>query len=148
MRFRAKIEATGKTAAGIHVPDEVVAALGPSRKPPVRVTIRGYTYRSSVASMGGVFMLGVSNDVRNASGVSAGETVDVEIELDTQPREIAIPAELAAALSKDAKAKKFFASLSYSNKRRLVEPIVAAKAAETRERRVVKTVGLLHEGRM
>jgi hypothetical protein len=148
MRFRAKVEQTGKTAAGVRVPDEVVAGLGSSRRPAVRVTVRGYTFRSSVASMGGVFMLGMSNDVRKASGVSAGEVVDVDIELDTEPREVAVPRDLAAALERDAKAKRFFDSLSYSNKRRLVIPIEAAKAVETRERRIVKTVGMLHEGRM
>lgn len=148
MRFRAKVEHAGKTAAGVRVPDEVVFGLGPSRRPAVRVTVRGYTYRSSVASMGGVFMLGMSNAVRKASGVSAGEVVDIDIELDTEPRVITVPADLAAALVKDAKAKRFFDSLSYSNKRRLVEPIEAAKAAETRERRIAKTVDLLHEGRI
>ncbi len=148
MRLRAKVEQTGKTAAGVRVPDEVVSGLGSSRRPAVRVTVRGYTFRSSVASMGGVFMLGMSNDVRKASGVSAGEVVDFDIELDTEPREVAVPSDLAAALGRDAKAKRFFDSLSYSNKRRLVIPIEAAKAAETRERRIVKTVGMLHEGRM
>lgn len=148
MRFRAKVEQTGKTAAGIRVPDEVVSGLGSSRRPAVRVTVRGYTFRSSVASMGGVFMLGMSNDVRKASGVSAGEVIDIDIEVDTEPREVVVPPDLTAALERDANAKRFFDSLSYSNKRRLVIPIEAAKAAETRERRIVKTVAMLHEGRM
>lgn len=148
MKLRARIDSTGKTAAGVRVPDEVVAALGPSKRPPVRVTFRGHTFRSSIASMGGVFMLGISSDVRKSSGVAAGDVVDFDIELDTQPREVAVPADLAGALDRDAKAKQFFDSLSYSNKRRLVIPIEAAKAAETRERRILKTVGMLRDGRI
>src|SRR5207342_3300470 len=78
MKFRATVEQSGKTATGIEVPAEVVAALGSSRKPPVRVTINDYTYRSTVATMGGRFMVGVSADVRAAAGVAAGDVVDVE----------------------------------------------------------------------
>ncbi len=148
MQFRATIQATGKTAAGIQVPDEVVAALGPSRKPAVRVTINGFTYRSSIASMGGVFMLGVSNAVRAEAGVSAGDTVDVDLELDTEPRVIAVPPDLASALDGDPDAKAFFDGLSHSNKRRIVEPIEGAKAPETRQRRIDKTVAALHEQRI
>jgi Bacteriocin-protection, YdeI or OmpD-Associated/Domain of unknown function (DUF1905) len=148
MRFTALIESSGKTAAGMRVPDEVVAALGPSRKPAVRVTINGYTYRSSVASMGGVFMLGVSNEVRRGAGVAAGQTVDVDIELDTDPREIVVPPDLAEALAADPRAAAFFDRLSYSNKRRIVEPIGQAKAPETRQRRIDKAVATLHDERI
>ena len=106
MRFRATIQGTGKTAAGIQVPNEVVEALGPSRKPAVRATINGFTYRSSVASMGGVFMLGVSNEVRRSAGVEAGQEVDIDLELDTEPREVVVPADLAAALAADDGARR------------------------------------------
>jgi predicted thioesterase len=82
MRFRTTILPAGKTAAGVEVPAKVVAALGTSKRPPVRVTINGHTYRSTVAVMGGKFMLGVSNEVRKEAGVAAGETVDIDIELD------------------------------------------------------------------
>jgi bifunctional DNA-binding transcriptional regulator/antitoxin component of YhaV-PrlF toxin-antitoxin module len=147
MRFRAKILQTGKTAAGIEVPAKVVAALGSSKRPPVRATINGFTYRSSVASMGGKFMLGVPPEFRDGAGVSAGEVVEIDLELDTEPREVSIPADFAAALARDARAKRFFDALSYSNKRRLVIPIEDAKAAETRQRRIEKTVEMLSEGR-
>jgi hypothetical protein len=147
MKFVATIEGAGKTAAGIHVPNEVVAALGPSRKPAVKATINGYTYRSSVATVGGRFMLGVSAQVREAAGVAAGDRVDVELTLDTEPREVEVPADLAEALRRDPAAQATFDKLSYSNKRRLVTPIVAAKAAETRERGIARTVARLHEGR-
>jgi hypothetical protein len=148
MRFRTTILAAGKTAAGIEVPPDVVAALGSSRKPPVRVTINGYTYRSTVATMNGVFMVGVSNEVRRESGVAAGETVDVDIELDTEKREVDIPPDLAAALAVDETAQRFFDGLSYSNKRRIVIPIDDAKTSETRERRIAASVQKLHEGRL
>ncbi len=148
MRFRAPILSTGKTAAGIQVPIQVLDALGPSRKPPVRVTINGYTYRSSIASMGGVFMLGVSNEVRRNAGVVAGEEVDVDIELDTEPREVTVPPDFAAALDGDGDARRSFDGLSCSNKRRIVIPIEDAKTPETRQRRIDKSVAMLHEGRI
>jgi hypothetical protein len=146
MRFRTKILAAGKTAAGVEVPAKVVAALGSSKRPPVRATINGFTYRSTVAVMGGKFMLGVSNDVRQSAGVAAGETVDIDLELDTEAREVPMPPDFAAALARDAKAKKFFESLSYSKKLRLVIPI-DIKNVETRKQRIAKTVEQLKEGR-
>ncbi|HEV8565021.1 MAG TPA: YdeI/OmpD-associated family protein [Actinomycetota bacterium] len=147
MRFRATIEQAGKTATGIEVPAKVVASLGPSKRPAVRVTINGYTYRSSVASMGGRFMLGVSAKVREAAGVAGGDKVDVDIELDTEPREVSVPPDFAKALARDLGAKRFFEGLSYSRKQRYVLPIEEAKTAETRERRIAKAVGMLRDGR-
>ena len=144
--FRALIEGAGKTAAGIEVPAEVVTALGPSRKPPVRVTIKGYTYRSTVATVGGRFMVGVSNEVRASAGVAAGDQVDVEMELDTAPREVAVPAELAKELAADPAARKAFEALSYSKKRVLVDPVANAKTAETRDRNIAKALNSLRGG--
>ena len=146
MRFRTKILPAGKTAAGIEVPAKVVAALGSSKRPPVRATINGYTYRSTVAVMGGKFMLGVSNEVRSSAGVAAGDTVDIDLELDTEAREVELPPDFAAALARDAKAKRFFEGLSYSKKLRLVIPI-DIKAVEVRKQRIAKTVEQLREGR-
>ena len=146
MKYRTRILGAGKTAAGIEVPAAIVEALGSGRKPAVRVTINGYMYRSSVATMNGVFMIGVSNDVRAAAGVASGDEVDVELELDTEPRVVAVPDDLAAALDRDAGARAAFDRLSYSNKRRIVEPIVAAKNPETRQRRIEKAVETLRAG--
>jgi hypothetical protein len=146
MRFRARIEQSGKTATGIQVPPEVVASLGSSKKPAVSVTINGYTYRSTVAVMSGVFMLPVSAEVRAGSGVAAGDEVDVDVELDTAPRELSVPPDFSAALDADADARRFFDGLSYSNKRRLVMAIDAAKTDDTRQRRIATTVGKLHQG--
>jgi bacteriocin resistance YdeI/OmpD-like protein/uncharacterized protein DUF1905 len=148
MRFHTTILAAGKNAAGIRVPDEVVEGLGSGKRPPVRVTIKGHTYRSSVAVMGGLFMVGVSGENREAAGIRGGDEVDVDIVLDTEPREVAVPPDLGVELDRDAAAKRFFESLSYSNRRRIVEPIVSAKTVETRERRIAKSVSLLHDGRI
>ncbi len=147
MRFRTKILAAGKTAAGIEVPATVVEGLGSTKVPPVRVTIKGYTYRSTVAVMGGKFMVGVSNENRRNAGVAAGDTVDVDLELDTEPRELALPDDFAKALGKDAKAKNVFEGLSYSKKQRLVLPVANGKTAETRQRNIDKAMTALREGK-
>jgi hypothetical protein len=147
MRFRATIQSSGKTAAGFQVPDEVVAGLGAGKRPPVRVTIGEHTYRSTVAVMGGVFMVGVSAENRASAGVAAGDEVDIDIELDTDPREVTLPSDFAAALDRDPKARPFFDGLSYSLKRWHVLSIEGAKSAETRQRRIAKSVGMLREGR-
>src|SRR5918998_529055 len=146
MKFRAVIQLAGKTATGISVPAEVVAALGSSRRPAVRVTINGHTYRSTVAPMGGVHMLPVSAEIRERAGVAAGDEVEVDIELDTEPREVTVPPDFAAALDRDADAKRSFDGLSYSNKRRYVLSIEEAKTEETRQRRIAKAIDTLRAG--
>ena len=148
MRFRATIEGTGKTAAGIRVPDEVVAALGQSRKPAVVMTINGHAYRGSVAFMGGEFWIGVPNEYRRTAGVAAGDEVDVDLVVDTEPRTVTVPDDLAVGLDADPVARAFFDGLSYSNKRRIVEPIVDAKSPDTRQRRIDKALAALHEHRI
>lgn len=147
IKLRAQLELRGKTATGFVIPESVVAELGSGKKPQVSVHIKGYTYRSSIASMGGEFMLPVSAEVRTNAGVNAGEIIDIELELDTEPREVTIPDDLKKALEENTEAKKYFDSLSYSNKRRLVIPVEDAKTAETRQRRIEKTVKLLSEGK-
>ena len=147
MKFRALIEGAGKSAAGIEVPADVVAALGQGKRPPVRVTINGFTYRSTVAVLGGRFMLGVSNEVRASAGVAAGDEVEVEMKLDTAAREVAVPPELAKELARDSAARKAFEALSYSKKRLLVDPVANAKTAETRDRNVAKALSALRAGR-
>jgi Bacteriocin-protection, YdeI or OmpD-Associated/Domain of unknown function (DUF1905) len=147
MRFRTTILGAGKNAAGIEIPEEVVTALGKGRRPPVTVTINGYTYRNTVAVMDGAFMVGVSAEYRAAAGLAAGDEVDVDIELDTAPREVVVPADFAAALDADPEARRTFDALSYSNKSWHVLSIDGAKTAETRQRRIEKSVATLHEGR-
>ena len=147
MKFHATILLAGKTATGIEVPPEVVEGLGSGRKPPVRVTIGGHTYRSTVAARGERFLVGVSAENREKAGVAAGDEVEVEIELDTQPREVTVPSDLAAVLDRERKARQFFDGLSYSQKQWYVLPIEQAKTDETRQRRIAKAVGMLQEGR-
>lgn len=147
MRFRAELLLGGKTATGIQVPEKVVAALGSGKRPAVRATINGFTYRSTVAPMGGKFMLPVSAEVRGKAGVAAGDKVDVDVELDTAPREVTVPPDLVKAFARDAKARRYFEALSYSNKQRHVLSIEGAKTAETRERRIANTVSLMRQGR-
>jgi hypothetical protein len=146
VKFRALILLGGKTATGIRVPPEVVAALGSTKRPAVTVTVNGYSYRSTVAVMGGEFMLPVSAEVRAGAGVAAGDEVEVELEPDTAPREVVIPPDFAAALAADAAAERAFEALSYSNKRRLVIPIDDAKTPDTRQRRIDKTIAALRDG--
>ena len=147
MRFRSTLLSHGKAATGVEVPPEVLAALGPSKRPKVRVTIGNHTYRSSVATMGGVHLLGVSAEVRAATGATAGDELDIELELDEAPRVVDVPDDLARAISAEPAAREFFDSLSYSNQRRLVLAVEAAKTVETRQRRIDKTVGGLAEGK-
>jgi len=147
MRFRTTILQNGKTATGIRVPDDVMAWLAAGKKPPVRVTINGHSYRSTVATVDGLPMVGVSADNRAAAGVAGGDEVDVDIELDTAPREVDIPPELAAALAHDPAANAFFDSLSNSNKSWHTLQIAGAKTDETRQRRLEKSMQMLRDGK-
>ena len=147
MRFRTTIQQSGKTATGIQVPDEIVEALGSGRRPAVKVTINGYTYRNTVAVLGGVYMVGVSAEHRAGAGVAGGDEVDVDVELDTAPREVAVPADFAAALDDEPNARRTFDGLSYSNKSWHVLQVTGAKTDETRQRRIAKSVDLLKQGR-
>ncbi|MDQ3554416.1 MAG: YdeI/OmpD-associated family protein [Chloroflexota bacterium] len=147
MRFHATIEQTGKTACGIHVPEEVVESLGSGKRPAVRVTINGFTYRSTVAVMGGAYMVGVSAENRAGAGVQGGEAVDVDMELDTAPREVTVPPDFSSALDDEPDARRTFEGLSYSNKSWHVLQVTGAKTDETRQRRIDKSVDMLRQGR-
>lgn len=146
MQFRATLELGGKTATGIRVPEEIVTSLGAGKRPAVAVTLNGYTYRSTVAPLGGVFMLPVSAEVRERAGVVAGDEIEVAIVLDTAPREVEVPTDLAAALDAEPAVRAKFDALSYSNKRRHVLDVAGAKTAETRQRRIDKAIATLREG--
>jgi hypothetical protein len=147
LRFRATVEQSGKTATGIPVPETVVKGLGAGERPPVRVTINGHTYRSSIAPMHGRYMVGVSAQNRAAARVAGGDVVEVDVELDTAPRRVEVPKDLAAAFKRDGKAKATFEGLSYSNQRWHVESIEGAKTDETRQRRVARSIAALRQGR-
>lgn len=147
MKFSTTVELGGKTATGFEVPAEIVAALGTSKKPAVTVTLNGTTYRSTVATMDGRFMVPLSAERRTAAGVAAGDAIDVDIEVDTAPREVDVPADFAAALAAEPAAQTFFDGISYSNKRWHVLSVDGAKTAETRQRRIDKSITMLREGR-
>jgi len=147
MKIRALLEQSGKTAVGFSVPEDVVLAFGKGKRPPVNVTINGYTYRSTVAPMGGGYMVGVSAENRAAAGVRGGETHDIDLALDTAPREVELPADFAAALRADPAARATFDGLSPSNKGYHVSLIGGARSDETRQRRIDKSIAALHEGR-
>lgn len=146
MRFHATIELNGKTATGIEVPAEVLAALGPGKRPSVRVTINGYSYPSTVGSMGGRSLIPVSAEVRGRASVSAGDEVDVDVVADDGPRQVEVPADLSAALDREPAARQAFGRLSYTGQRRYVLAIEQAKTAETRQRRIGKAVADLSAG--
>lgn len=147
MRFRAAVLQTGKTTTGIEIPPEIVESLGRGKRPAVTVTINGYTYRNTVAVMGGVYMIGISTEHRAGTGVKGGDEVEVDIELDTAPREVEVPADFAAALDAVPEARRTFDGLSYSNKSWHTLQIAGAKSDETRQRRIAKSVQALREGR-
>lgn len=145
--FRTTLESAGKTATGFVIPPEIVERLNKGKRPPVLVTIGRHTYRNTVAVMGGKFMIGVSAENRAAAGVTAGDEIDVTLQLDTAVREVAVPDDFASALDAVPAARATFDSLSFSHKRAHVDAIEQAKAAETRQRRIDKSVAMLAEGK-
>lgn len=140
MRFTTTVFLGGKTATGLQIPNEVIQALGPAQRPKVVITVGDYTYRSTVAPMGGRYLVPLSAEHRAAAGVAAGDTVEVEIALDEQPREVAVPEDLAAALATDPQARAFFDGLSYSHRKEWVRWVTEAKKPETRQSRVERTL--------
>jgi antitoxin component of MazEF toxin-antitoxin module len=147
MRFRTTIVQSGKNTTGIQVPGEVMEALGAGKRPAVTVTVNGYRYRSTVASMGGVAMVSLSAEHRAGAGVAGGDEVEVDLELDTAPREVEVPADLAAALDAEPAARSTFDGLSYSNRSWHVLQVTGAKTDEARRRRIARSVDLLKQGR-
>jgi hypothetical protein len=141
--FKTRLQqAEGMNATGIEIPPPVIEALGAGKRPKVAVTVNGYTYRSTVAVMGGRYLVGVAAEHREAAGLKAGEQITVTLELDTAPRVVEVPDDLAAALKK-AKLTAAFDKLSYSHRKEHVRAINEAKAAETRQRRIARCVEML-----
>ena len=146
MKFTTTLQLGGKTATGIEVPAQIVEKLGGGKSPLVKVTINAYTYPSAVMMRGGRALIPVSADNRTKAGIAAGDRVTVNIELDTDKREIEIPSGLAKAFTKNTTAKRAFAVLSNSAKKRHVLSIEGAKTDETRQRRIAKTIEELTRG--
>ena len=147
MEFRATLLSGGKTATGIRVPEEVVEGLGGGRRAAVHASLNGYAYRTTFGTMAGHVMIPVSAAVRGEAGLTAGDEVHVVLSLDTAPRVLQVPDDLAAALDATPAARAFFDGLSYSNRRRHVLAIEDAKTSETRQRRIAKSIEMLREGR-
>jgi hypothetical protein len=140
MRFTTTlVQGERKNVVGIVVPPQVVEGLGGGKRPAVKVTLNGYSYRSTVAVMGGDFMVGVSAEHREKAGVGGGQTLEVEIELDTEVRVVEAPADLVSALTA-AGALAAFEALAFSHRKEHVRSINEAKAPETRQRRIQATV--------
>jgi hypothetical protein len=147
MRFRTTLLQAEGNATGIVVPPAVVESLGAGKRPAVTVTINGYSYRNTIAVMGGDYMVGVSAAHRAGAGVAGGDELDVDIVLDTAPRVVVVPDDLAAALDAEPEARRTFDALSYSNKSWHVLQVDGAKTDETRQRRIAKSVDTLKQGK-
>ncbi|GGL98099.1 YdeI/OmpD-associated family protein [Deinococcus aerophilus] len=141
--FETVLKQERKAATGIEVPPHIVAELGAGKKPAVTVILNGYTYRSTVAVMGGRYMLPVSAEHRQGAGVQAGDQVSVTLHLDTEPREVTVPDDLQAALDGTPAALERFERLSYSQQRQHVLSVEGTKNPETRARRVAKAIQTL-----
>jgi Bacteriocin-protection, YdeI or OmpD-Associated/Domain of unknown function (DUF1905) len=128
---------------GIEVPADVVAALGAGKRPAVVVTVNGYGYRSTVAPMGGKYLIPFSAERRRESGIGGGDAIDVELVVDTAPRVVEVPEDLRTALDGSPAAAAAWAKLSYSNQKGHADAVSGAKAAETRARRIAAVVAKL-----
>lgn len=144
-RFEAVLQVEGRTGTYVEVPLDVPAVFGRHR-PPVRGTVNGFPFRSTVAKYGDRYLLVVNRAVREGARASAGETVVIELERDDELRTVDVPDDLAAALAGDPAAKETFERFSYSHRKEYVDWIAEAKREETRRRRVEKAIGMLREG--
>ena len=143
LKFATILLAAGKTATGIKIPDHIIEELGGGKKPLVKVSINGFTYRSAVAVMGGACMVGVNADNRAGANIKAGDKIEVTIEMDTEPRTVEIPKELQLVLNKNAAMKKKFETFSTTRKKSLTVPIFDAKTEETKQKRIIKAIEAL-----
>ncbi len=147
LTFRTTVELGGKTATGLPIPDDVMRALGPGKRPAVRVSIGDHTYRTTVGSMGGRHLVPLSAENRSAAGVVAGDEVEVTIEADTADREVIVPDDLISAFADDSPSRDLFDALAYSHRKEWVRWIEDAKRPETRATRIAATVDALRAGK-
>jgi bacteriocin resistance YdeI/OmpD-like protein/uncharacterized protein DUF1905 len=145
-RFSVELERVQKTATMFRVPFDLEEAFGRAR-PPVKVTIRSHTWRTTPGVYGGVGHIVVSRAVKAATGVDAGDRVRVTMELDTEPRTVEVPRDLRAALDREPESARAFDRMSFTHRREYVEWVEEAKRPETRARRVAGTVERVREGR-
>jgi bifunctional DNA-binding transcriptional regulator/antitoxin component of YhaV-PrlF toxin-antitoxin module len=126
-------------ATRITIPFDVEKTFG-ARRVPVKVSINGADYRSTIFRMGGKFLLVIPKRFRHAAGVTGGEMITVELERDEELRVIIPPEDFAAALEANSRAKRAWEKLSYTHQREYVMAIEDAKREETRARRIAKTI--------
>ena len=143
--FTVELQRVQKTGTMFRVPFDLEEAFGRAR-PPVKVTIRGHTWRTTPGVYDGAGMIVVNRAAKTATGVDAPERVHVRIELDTEPRTVSVPRDLAEALGADSVAQKAFASMSFTHRREYVEWVEEAKRADTRARRIAATVERVRDG--
>jgi hypothetical protein len=145
LTFRATLQ--GDAGQFIAVPPEIVQTLGPGKRPAVRVVINGVELRTTLAAYGGGTQIGLRREIREAAQIVPGESIEVSVELDTLPRSVDVPEDLAAVLSADLEASRIFDGLSFTNRKEYVAWVLAAKTPATRERRVAEAPQLLNRGR-
>lgn len=144
MKFRSQVE-PNEPMRGLEVPKRVVEALGAEKRPRVIITVNGHSWRSRVAIMRGRYLLGLSNANRQAAGVVTGDEVEVEQEIDPDPRPVAVPGDFGRALDADPIARAAFDRLPDGRKREHVRAIESAKKPETRTRRIEKALATLDD---
>lgn len=142
MIFRALVIPSGN-ATGVEVPDNVMQALGAKSRPPVMITINGHTWRSRVAAMRGQHLIGISAAHRAAAKISEGDIIEIDVEIDEAPREVAEPTDLADALNNCPQARTSFDRLPLGLQQKHVKTIQEARSAEIRERRIAKLIAAL-----
>jgi hypothetical protein len=147
LTFKTTLQKRGPAAAVVLEERQVRAIAEGAKRFPVRATVNGHTWRTSVARMGGEFLVGLNKEVRRGAGAEAGDIVEVTLELDTAPREVEVPEPLAAALERDPKAKAAFDGLAYTHRKEYARWVAEAKRNETRDRRIAKALELLHEAK-
>lgn len=147
VHFKTQLQPRGPAAAVI-LDDAQVAAVGEGAKRfPVVATVNGYTWRTSVVRMGGEFLLGLNKEVRQGAGVTAGDEVDVTVELDAAPREVEVPEALAAALAADPEARAFFDRMAFTHRKEYARWIADAKQEQTRQRRLGQALEMIRAGK-
>jgi len=147
LTFQTTLQKRGPAAAVVLDNDQVNAIGEGARRFPVLATVNGYTWQTSVARMGGEFLVGLNREVREGAGAQAGDSVEVTLELDTAPREVDVPEALAAALDRDPAAKAAFDGLAFTHRKEFARWVAEAKREETRERRVAQAIEMLRVGK-
>ncbi|WP_159614664.1 YdeI/OmpD-associated family protein [Glutamicibacter sp. JC586] len=142
--FVTTLIASNGNNVGIVVPDEIVYSFGRGKRVPVTVLIdHDYSYRNTISSMGGQFLISFNAETRAATGKDAGDEINVKLELDEEPRTVEIPEPLAVLLSAEPELLEAWNQLSYSKQRGHVDPIISARGEDTRGRRVEKVIKTL-----